>query len=844
MEEKMRWIKIIKDISDKYEKTLVTYQEFEDDIKRVNDESDGFVLGLNYKVNCKKPFFDLEFGIKYTGDTTYATTEPLTDDHANEYHINVWTKSLSMPNSEIEQLVKPLFLNFWKSNFRASPSGLISINTFNEAKQFVQNNIDIMYESKNSIFSVLFCDLDEFKKINDEFGMAEGNRIIRETGVLIEKALNGNGVLLNNGGDEFVIFSPKKSYEEAILLAFNIKREFNENNFKTDPIKPNLSIGMASNENIEKIPNFLEVLEQAEKAKLEIKGKKRGQSRFTFIQQDFCTDNIEDSLKLAFCLTKSCLFASKIYNNVWLNAIYLFLLEETKKSSNPFQIINSCLNEFIEFIDFTFDCKIIKSCFIRGDRLDLEPKVSLLDISMVVIHLLIFLFLSYKSEENSDFSLNMYFSKDCNAVAIGFTKENLLWEKGKISTDAKSFSLGKIWKIKSKENISEDSFKLSVLIKIGHENIYLPDKLFAEIIIVDDRPTKGGGLPDFWEATISRLINVLSQNPNIKKAFIIGNKEYGAKTIEKLLNLEGWDEDIIAQKTGIRVKLIKEVKARLRNSLVVCENVRDLINNLTQLLYCFHEPLPLNKNTTLDFGFLIRELKMDTIMLTKEDGCRVKTINEAFPTVLAIARSVKDKEIIYDQAGYELHELVDFKVHLTEPLKDKIPNFYLSEEKSLDDYYETQFLSEKGLFSKFLNMDDQQEKVINHVVEAITSYPKPYATRRAILVIPHDTTHTPDLTPLGLVSIRCIPRITLKKIMLNYSYTWRTVEALVGFPYSIYGSVKYSDFLTQKIKSKLPPKLKDKTDLGFVSYVAHSLHFFMDDYGQKIAKRIIDDSSI
>ena len=80
--------------------------------------------------------------------------------------------------------------------------------------------------------------------------------------------------------------------------------------------------------------------------------------------------------------------------------------------------------------------------------------------------------------------------------------------------------------------------------------------------------------------------------------------------------------------------------------------------------------------------------------------------------------------------------------------------------------------------------------------------------------------------------------------MLHYSFTWRTVEALVGFPYSIYGSVGYAEYLTGLIRKEVGPDAARNVETGELSYIAHSLHIFKDDYGQNIARRIVDDASL
>jgi len=405
--------------------------------------------------------------------------------------------------------------------------------------------------------------------------------------------------------------------------------------------------------------------------------------------------------------------------------------------------------------------------------------------------------------------------------------------------------LGKIWTYRGKTSLTPACLRFGILMKIGHEELNLPENIFSEIIVVDDRPVRGGGLPDFWEATIARLIACLTKNPNISSVFVIGNKEYGMKSIEKLQDARNWISVFIHEKTGMPILAVEESSRRLKDIVSMVENEKEIINSLYDLLQNHFELFPI-KEQSIIFGeqrFLERKLVTDSISLTIQDGCRVETISEAFPTILEIARSVEKKEIICDQAGYKLHELVDFRVHLTKPLKNQIPKFYSKEKELLESYFKKQFLSDSGLFSTVFKQTHQLEEVINHVVQAITHSPEPFATRRGILVIPHQPEAGQEITPLGLVSIRCIPRITAQKIVLNYSYTWRTVEALVGFPYSLYGSVRYSEFLSNEIHSRLHEQYQDKVELGFVSYIAHSLHMFADDYGQNIAKRIVDDAS-
>lgn len=52
--------------------------------------------------------------------------------------------------------------------------------------------------------SAIFFDLDDFKTINDQFGHAEGDLVLRQFAELLEDAMPDHAVIARQGGDEFV----------------------------------------------------------------------------------------------------------------------------------------------------------------------------------------------------------------------------------------------------------------------------------------------------------------------------------------------------------------------------------------------------------------------------------------------------------------------------------------------------------------------------------------------------------------------------------------------------------------------------------------------------------------
>ncbi|HEX2085145.1 MAG TPA: GGDEF domain-containing protein [Solirubrobacteraceae bacterium] len=68
-------------------------------------------------------------------------------------------------------------------------------------------------------FSVLALDLDGFKQVNDRFGHAAGDEILREVARALEKAVRDQDTVVRMGGDEFCVLAPEIGWEDAERLA-------------------------------------------------------------------------------------------------------------------------------------------------------------------------------------------------------------------------------------------------------------------------------------------------------------------------------------------------------------------------------------------------------------------------------------------------------------------------------------------------------------------------------------------------------------------------------------------------------------------------------------------------
>ena len=76
--------------------------------------------------------------------------------------------------------------------------------------------------------AVVFCDLDHFKQINDVYGHAVGDEVLRETGRRLARQLADADVVARIGGDEFVVAVAGVEQADAQLLLQRIEQAFTD----------------------------------------------------------------------------------------------------------------------------------------------------------------------------------------------------------------------------------------------------------------------------------------------------------------------------------------------------------------------------------------------------------------------------------------------------------------------------------------------------------------------------------------------------------------------------------------------------------------------------------------
>jgi diguanylate cyclase (GGDEF)-like protein len=94
--------------------------------------------------------------------------------------------------------------------------------------------------------AVVMADIDEFKKLNDEFGHLLGDEVLRQVSSLFHQQLRKVDVVCRYGGEEFAILLTQISTQQAIAIAEKLRRLVEKFQFPGVPRTITISAGLAT----------------------------------------------------------------------------------------------------------------------------------------------------------------------------------------------------------------------------------------------------------------------------------------------------------------------------------------------------------------------------------------------------------------------------------------------------------------------------------------------------------------------------------------------------------------------------------------------------------------------
>jgi diguanylate cyclase (GGDEF)-like protein len=100
--------------------------------------------------------------------------------------------------------------------------------------------------------SILMCDVDNFKRVNDTWGHAMGDEVLRALGNILKQCVRSNhDVAARFGGEEFVVLLANTSLPQARRVAEKIRRHLSHHIFGSaeESFQVTISVGVAQVDN-------------------------------------------------------------------------------------------------------------------------------------------------------------------------------------------------------------------------------------------------------------------------------------------------------------------------------------------------------------------------------------------------------------------------------------------------------------------------------------------------------------------------------------------------------------------------------------------------------------------
>jgi diguanylate cyclase (GGDEF)-like protein len=149
----------------------------------------------------------------------------------------------------LEMLVRPLAVAI--GTMRAFDSAerltitddLTKLYNYRYLMQYLEAEVKRCLRYKKRV-SLLFIDVDGFKRVNDTFGHLVGSLALAEIGQVLRKIVRETDIVGRYGGDEFVVVLPETPLNGALVIAERIRKKIEDYEFVAHDLSIHLTISL------------------------------------------------------------------------------------------------------------------------------------------------------------------------------------------------------------------------------------------------------------------------------------------------------------------------------------------------------------------------------------------------------------------------------------------------------------------------------------------------------------------------------------------------------------------------------------------------------------------------
>lgn len=735
-----------------------------------------------------------------------------------------------------ERLAKTL----WGNDIRKH--GAITFDR-NVVKEQIGESLAELALVGNPNLGVVFIDIDHFKNLNSHITESGADKVIQTINRQFhDMTREFGGLAFNRSGDEFFIFLPFDGLLPVLQALHKMRSAVKTKSYVStsdgSQIHIDLTMGVALTKEYLTYTEVVHATDVAE-ALTKVNGEKR-RGHITIAGE--ITSGSEKCKPLQLLKLGAALVRRRLHCPPFGSAYLNFISQQVACAIRDADTsLDQVVKEALAWFDLSMDSQSWESTLLVSSRETVVPRLA---VALAVVHGV--------TRDDSSPSSNVTAAK---TVSITYTEDG---SRAAVNCDGKL-----VW---GSTEIGDTVFEVLVPIDanileaclvgvqvgltedpMSDTGQRLPVDIFDQIVLVDDRPITGGSLPDFWQPAIAEVFSTLGRHDTEPRVIVWGAAAKNSETYKKLAGKSCWRSDEVARVSKLPASTVETLKKTVSQNIILVgggESLSDAVFAATPTWPRGHRDSQKASTSEQRQETLTRPmLSPDSLPL--EDGVRCRDAAQAYPIIIDVLRKGKRVRISKDDAKGSLKELLAFKLILEDPLRNAVPAYLDELRGDLDVYTQRTMLDkDNGLFRRLFESTKQIEAFIKHLSSYLGAPEPARSTRRAGLVVPNVIDSSGELKPLGLLNVWASPRVGEDRHVIDFVFVWRTVEAFVGLPYSLYGSICLAEDLVKQVALMVPTVPNGRAPaVGELTYMPMSLHMRVDEFHDRIAKRIVDESS-
>ena len=208
---------------------------------------EGQVNEIRSVVNSKNDLGELGHSIsEHLGLIIQAMHAFSSEDNHRETELTEQLRDMQLRLDEVEKLAVSAQCAIEEQRRKAMHDSLTGLPNREFYQQRLEQELQRIKRYGGKL-SLMVCDVDLFKRINDNYGHLAGDKVLNIIAKSLQKNLRSSDFIARYGGEEFVALMPETSTSEAKVVAEKLRKKVEQSpfNFKKEPIQITVSFGIS-----------------------------------------------------------------------------------------------------------------------------------------------------------------------------------------------------------------------------------------------------------------------------------------------------------------------------------------------------------------------------------------------------------------------------------------------------------------------------------------------------------------------------------------------------------------------------------------------------------------------